>query len=396
MAAPVIAWSAEAVGDSFVQAAISGTTWNVGDLCLIWVCSDGDNTISTILSQTYFSGTPRALTIVQETSNGSASFGGWLYRWIDGTEATTGVIQVQCNESERVYCVVMQITGVGHEFPLIIPAAVAATTQNPNPPAIPALKEARDVLYLAATAHDHTDTWSSDPTGYTTVQNGNSGTGSGDCGGAVAYRAILDTSIAEDPGTFGNSGSEETIASTIAVLGNLSPVVAEQYPVAVPADAGGFGTATGCQSLIVQFVPRENSSVEKIAFYAGKQASPTDDVQVSLRTTYNGANAVTSGAVDVQATGWYEATFATPYAVTAGTTYWIVFERTGALNDTNYYFVYCNANVNPNSYWTAYSYFGGTSYTEFPVVDYSFQARKTSGVEWIPVDPMGASGFFGT
>jgi len=368
----------------------------VGDLCLIYVCTDGDNSgltawLDTNASGTYNAGEP-LWTLLAETSNGTASYSGWLYHRWDGTEDKSKELRITWAESETFYIVFLQITGPTHEFPLIIPAAVTATTANPDPPAVPALKESRDVLYIAATSHDHTDTWSSDPSGYATVQNGNSGTGSGDCGGAVAYRAVTG-SAAEDPGTFTNSGSEETVAWTIAVLGDLSPVVAESDAVAVPATAATLGAAAATTAQIFGFTPRESCNIEKIACYMAKVASPTDDVTFSIRTAYNGANAATTAAVDVQAAGWYEGTIASPYAVTAGTTYWVAVERTGAVNGTNYYSIYYNASGNPLQ--TSYVYGGGSTYTEQATYDFAFQARKTTAVEWVPVDPMGASGFFG-
>ena len=197
MAAPVIAWSAEYVGADYISAATT-TTWSIGDVALLFVASDGDNTTSA--AQSGLGNNLKAFTILSEVSNGTAQYSGWFYRWVDGSESTWPNCGFQWlgNESEQVYGILMQITGVTREYPLITPAAVVATTANPNPPAVPALKESRDVLYLVATSHDHTDTWASDPSGYATVQNGNSGTGSGDCGGAVAYLAVTG-SDAVDP-----------------------------------------------------------------------------------------------------------------------------------------------------------------------------------------------------
>ena len=394
MAAPVIAASVEYAG-------AAGDTWDLtaatevvsspsaGDVVLVFLTFDGAKPISDVHYAA--AGGDKAFVNVASSLPGTpASY--WWYRYCDGTEGAANLHIVGTDTDEPLYSVSMRITGVNREYPLIIPAAVVATTANPDPPAIPALKESRDVLYIAATSHDHTDTWSSDPSGYATVQNGNSGTGSGDCGGAVAYLAVTG-SDAVDPGTFTNSGSEETVAWTIAVLGDLSPVVAEQNAVAVPPTAfSSLGKTGQAQNYSLAFVPRESCNIEKIAVYMAKVGSPTDDIRFSVRTTYDGANAATTAAVDVQAAGWYEGTIASPYAVTAGTTYFLGIERTGEAQSANYYNLYVFNTVG-TTYWTDWLLI--TGWAEYGADDYSFQVRKTTAVEWVPVDPMGASGFFG-
>ena len=378
MAAPVIAESTKhAFGSNATSYTITGTTlpdFAAGDLCLIFCSTDGAG--NALTAHFAAGGGDQALTVIGY-SGGNTPSSTWFYRWCTGVELDVDVHILGTN-SETCEAIAMRITGVTREFPLIIPVPAIATSQNPDPPAVPALKEARDVLFLAAESHDHTDTWASDPTNYATVQHGNSGTGSGDCGGSVAYRAITNTSLTEDPGTFGLSGSEEYVAWTIAVLGDLSPVVAEQNPLAVPSYAYGFGQAgvAQTQSLITGFVPRESCLIEKVTLYMEKSGSPTDDVRVSLRTAYDGANAV-SATVDVQAAAWYEVTFASPYAVTAGTAYWIALERTGSLSDADNYRV--DGTGTGNDCWTAYKYVVGDTYTELPLASLAFQTRKTTG-----------------
>ena len=555
MAAPVIEESTKhAFASNATSYTITGTTlpnFAAGDLCLIFCSTDGAG--NALTAHFNVVGGDQALTVIGY-SGGDTPSSTWFYRWCTGVELDVDVHILGTN-SETCEAIAMRISGVTHEFPLIIPVPAVATSQNPDPPAVPALKEARDVLFLAAESNDHTDTWASDPTNYATVQHGNSGTGSGDCGGSVAYRAITNTSLTEDPGTFGLSGSEEYVAWTIAVLGDLSPVVAEQNAVAVPTTAVALGKADSLSNAqVFAFTPRESCNIEKIAFYAAKVGSPTDDVAVLLEASYtdlttaaassgnqswspqelygpggggtcegiaqrfslaatthihgvqlggyyhntptdnfvvsivsaldgtplaslsvpalslpssdasfilrfpsvvqlasgtyylqlsrSGARDTTnyvfvdvdsaadgyaghaywlrdSGVwtenpsgydlhalrifgtttpiaattVDVQVTGWYEATFASPYAVTAGTTYWVVIGRTGAQDSTNYYSIYYGASANPLQ--TSYTNTTGTTYVEHATYDYSFQARKTTAVEWTPVDPMGASGFFG-
>jgi len=393
MAAPVIAASTEHVGSAGTSCTITGTdmpNWAAGDLCLIFTTTDG---AGNIITDEHFAagGGDLALTKLGSKTTDTPS-SGWFYRWCTGAELDVDLHIVGTN-SEPFYVVAMQITGAdGHDVPFIVGYS-AATTQNPDPPSAPILKESRDVLYLAAESNDHSDTWASGPSGWATVQNGNSGSGSGDCGGAVAFLSATG-SAAVNPGTFGLSGSEETVAWTIAILGNLSPVVAEGNPRATAPlyDFGQVGTANNV-AFVFPFTPHESCSIQKVAIYAGVVGSPTDDARISLRTAYNGANAV-SASVDVQAAGWYEVTFASPYAVTAGTTYWIYVDRDGSTNDTNYYQL--GDGLAGETAPTTYRY-NGSTYVSTTPYSFCFQARKTSGTpEWTPVDPMGASGFFGT
>ena len=164
------------------------------------MATDGDNTF--LLLNCWFKDVYPGFVELSSTSNGTDAFGGVLYRRCTGSESGSNVT-LQTNENEAVYAVVMKISGnPTHEYAVLAGTAATGSSSTPDPPSIAALKESRDVLYLACAAWDHNDAYSSNPSNYSTVQNGNSGTGSGDCGGAVAYREITSTSSSEDPGTF--------------------------------------------------------------------------------------------------------------------------------------------------------------------------------------------------
>jgi len=391
MAAPVIAWSGEFTSAAYPISGAYGVniptsalpTWSAGDVCLVWVATDGDNTAYSagqprwVLDDPYFSIGGSTWT---EYSNGTASYGALFYRRCTGQEnsPTVDYLLLQWNENEPGYVVIMQITGCDRDFPLVLGVVGGTTNAQPGVgyAGVAALKETRDVLYLAFAAWDHNDTYVSSPANYTAVQNGNSGSGSGDCGGAVAQRTLTG-SAEEDPLYFTISGSEEWVTATVAVLGDCFPVVAENNSIGTVALTLGFGvTDGGAVKQIWSFVPRESCSVEKVSVFCGKVGTPTDDVQLTLRTTYNGAAVATSGAVDVQGSAWYTFTFPTPYAITAGTTYWVCAERTGTQSGTNYYSL--GTSYSQKVPWTDWEFRGGSTYVEYALYVPLFQVRKVT------------------
>jgi len=334
---------------------------NAGDLLLGFVTTDAEETFSSLTS-----GWVQVKTATETTTTS-----GVFYKYAAGTETGTWSVTTT---SEAACAVTLAVRGVNREYPLIVPAGATGSSATPDPPTTLALKESRKFLNLVYAGWDHSDTYSSSPTNYTEVAGFSSGTGSGDCGNALAYRE-LEQSTAENPGTFGISGTEGWQAFTVQVLGDLSPVVVENYAVATPTTSSlAFGqTATYSVSQVWSFTARESCSIEKITAYMTKVGSPTDDVTLSLRTAYDGSNVATTGAIDVQAAGWYEGTISSPYAVTAGTRYYIVCERTGTLHNTDRYDIYFElSSCPPESEWQ----YNGSYYTEQPGRGMAFQARK--------------------
>ena len=318
--------------DTDAGTTISDIAWDTGDLCLIWCGTDGDNTF--VAAGCHIGSTSTPLTALEEVSYGAYCFGGWLYRWIDGTESSD-TVYLDFTENEVGNAIVLQIKGVDREFPIVRDTAYGDST-TPDPPNRAALKESRECLNLAAFVMDSNDSYVSQPTNYTLIWN-RDGTASGDCGVALAYRETSG-STAENPGSFTIDAQEEWIASTLTILGDLSPVVAELTPYDDLSTKYQtyFGRLSSLQQVCQEFVPRKSCSIQKVAAYLGSVGSPTDDARIGLRTAYDGSDVV-SATVDVTTDGWYEVTFGTPYAVTAGTTYYISYTRTGSLSDTQYY-----------------------------------------------------------
>ena len=363
MAAPVIAWSGEAVssGDAVTFAVANQPTWAAGDLCLVWVATDGDNTFDVPNSGFNFN-IAWGLTLLGQYSNGTASFGGLLYRRMTGAE--TGELIIYENEtSETMYAVLMQITG-GIDEPILAPISTG-TNNAPNPLPVPALQVAHDCLYIACVAWDHNDTYSSSPTNYTAVQNGNSGSGSGDCGGAVAQRTLTASSAAEDPGAFGLSGSEEWVSDTVCILGAATDELQLKYPHSAAGAYTSFGKTTGNRYYGCSCKLRSTAALSTFDTFVGALGTPVDDLEVALQADSSGApsgsDLAVSGAVNVTTSQWYTFTFSSPPTLTAGTTYWIVVRRTGSLSDANYYqYGYLNPassnDIFPTRYWDGSSW----------------------------------------
>jgi hypothetical protein len=298
---------------------------DAGDHLLMWLATDGDQTSAP---------TATGWTSLGWFNNSTATSGSVLYRRGDGTEGST--VAVTLSDSETAAAVVLRIKNDGHQH-IVFGETATGTNAAPNPAATVALKESRKTLFLAAAAWDHNDTFSTYPANYIGVAGFNSGTGAGDCGVALAYRE-LEQSASEDPGTFGISGSEEWVGLGAAVVGDLSPTVVEQWPVDASVAGVNWGVldASG-DRFSFTFIPRESCSIEKLACIAAAVGSPADDLRFAIRTTESGSDVASADLSPTTTVAWYEATLSTPYAVTAGSTYYFTLYRTGSTDLSNYY-----------------------------------------------------------
>jgi hypothetical protein len=117
-----------------------------------------------------------------------------------------------------------------------------------------------------------------------------------------------------------------------------------------------FGNATTQQALAQSFTPTANTSLSTVAFALRKVASPTDNLSLEIRsdsssrpsgTVLATADNVFSGSV--LSTGTSTLTnvfrFSTPVSLTAGTKYWFVVQRSGAIDAVNYYAISSTSNV---------------------------------------------------
>jgi hypothetical protein len=107
-----------------------------------------------------------------------------------------------------------------------------------------------------------------------------------------------------------------------------------------------FGASTTQIAVAQSFTPGANLDVNEIRIPLVKTLAPTDNVSLNIYSD-TGANApnasiqaadnVYNGAAVSTAASWVAFQFATPVALTSGTKYWMVVERSGAADAANYY-----------------------------------------------------------
>lgn len=129
-----------------------------------------------------------------------------------------------------------------------------------------------------------------------------------------------------------------------------------------------FGRTSGnIETRALKIIPRANVSISKIRLQLGKSGNPADNVLIEIQTDTAGSpsgTVVTNGTSGTQAGSGLSATvvtevnltFATPPALVAGTTYWVVIKRSGSLDNSNYY------NSAGLDYTIPYASFAGKSY----------------------------------
>jgi hypothetical protein len=109
-----------------------------------------------------------------------------------------------------------------------------------------------------------------------------------------------------------------------------------------------FGNNVATTAVAQSFTPGANMDVNEIRVAIGKSASPTDDVSLAIysdtganlpNTAIDTADNVYNGAVipTISTYSWLAYHFNTPVSLTSGTKYWIVIQRSGAVDVTNNY-----------------------------------------------------------
>ena len=111
------------------------------------------------------------------------------------------------------------------------------------------------------------------------------------------------------------------------------------------------GTTSGSsEKTALRIIPRSTVLSQTINAIIGKTGSPGDNIQITVQTDNagspsstpiaNGTSTGIAGASLSTSVGAYKTfSFASPFTLTAGTTYWIVFERTSTTSDINCYSV---------------------------------------------------------
>lgn len=111
-----------------------------------------------------------------------------------------------------------------------------------------------------------------------------------------------------------------------------------------------LGTSSWAAKYAVGIIPR--STVTSSTIYAAicKTGTPSDNIQITVQTdsstapsgtpiTNGTSTAVTGASLSTSSITYQAFSFSSPFTLTAGTRYWIVFERTSSLSDTNYYYI---------------------------------------------------------
>jgi len=204
-----------------------------GHLLLIFFATDGDNTV------TDWDG----FTQIYSGSNGTASSFHIGWKIAEGSDTCTLTVSVT-NEPGSHIC--YRITG--HDSGQAPEAGTAhiEATQYPDPPSFTPTGGAKDFLWIAAEAHDATDTTDAYPTNFDSNQVAQpTGDGNSGCGLAVATDEVNASVL--DIGSFTLSGTEQILSLAVAV----HPVSISQVTLA--GVSNGTSTATASKKKIASF-----------------------------------------------------------------------------------------------------------------------------------------------
>lgn len=177
--------------------------------------------------------------------------------------------------------------------------------------------------------------------------------------------------------TLSSGSSEESAARMFAIQDAADPDVSPPLPSAEESSEGSatvtFPITYGLQIIDIQGIRSGNPAgfgrldnekhaikltgdgnvADMVVAYLRKKLSPTDKAQLGIYTDSSGEpGSLISGAyvqIDESLLSgsfeWFAEEFTTPPTLSDGTTYWLVFERTGSLSDIDYYDVAREANV---------------------------------------------------
>lgn len=259
-----------------------------------------------------------------------------------------------------------------HNLPAYATAAATSASLNPDPPSVdPSEWATANTLWFAVMSADTSRTVSAYPSSPDTFTNTGSLVSGGSNGATLGWARLEQNAASVDPGTFTISNSDDWVAATIAVRPYSSgsfPVAAWliRTPVATiavdavikatvtgylptiqsaPVNSGSdYGIGSSTQRRVAQAftTPVGTSILLVVDWYPSRVLSPSDSVRVVL---YSDSAGLPGAAIQTLGTALGSSlptatTKRTIYpnlAVSSETTYWLVFERTGSFDDTNYY-----------------------------------------------------------
>ena len=114
-----------------------------------------------------------------------------------------------------------------------------------------------------------------------------------------------------------------------------------------PAQQGiqPVGNALVNQRVAQSFRVKDSLQFNDLAIRARKQGNPTDSLRFSLQTDLNGkpsgvelsAQSVTPGVLSGESYGWVGVKLSIPVSLQVGVPYWLILDRSGAIDSGNYY-----------------------------------------------------------
>lgn len=135
-----------------------------------------------------------------------------------------------------------------------------------------------------------------------------------------------------------------------------------------------------------RIIPRATITSTEIIASVAKVGSPSDNIVCEIQTdsssnpsgtviTNGTSNNVTGASLSTSSANQTTFTFASAFTLVAGTTYWVVFRRTGSLDGSNYYFIASSSLGNYASFVGRIDIGAGWASGEMP----TFQIRATTG-----------------
>jgi len=128
-------------------------------------------------------------------------------------------------------------------------------------------------------------------------------------------------------------------------------------------------TLTASQVQLAQQFVAQDSTLTEIAFYGGKNSAPTDNLILEIQTDSGGlpSGTVVATIATIAGTSLTTAnvlrTYRGSWSLTNGNTYWLVFRRSGAPDNTNNYYIY--GWTGSTTGLTTYGIHNGTSWSSF-------------------------------
>ncbi len=175
------------------------------------------------------------------------------------------------------------------------------------------------------------------------------------------YKMVLATTAKMITDIQGQIQAESTYRAGENVTANdaltLIEDIRQPFRAMLGVDQTAFGKSTTYQQIAIKFIPRSTYSILNIKVYLSKTGtSPGDGIFAEIQGDASGSpdnSAISNGTSNtIDASSIYQEnignragraykentiSFAVAPSITSGTTYWLVFKRSGALSDTSYY-----------------------------------------------------------